>query len=242
MAPPQFRGNGQQMSGGFKPPPPPLPPTILGDSNSSSGSIRDSVRGYVHEAMKCSVESSVTDSSRVNCEDKKMSSTSSISKSNDNVGLKVSQLINDSQSGDIRIKQEEIIEPEVIPIPMNAQIPEVNVPLKWALEDPSVLVSRRLAGGELYERVLALRAMNATKKVESSGESEDIPLKCDSQSKGQSQEQNVAKDNEGDTTLDDMLASISQSNESNSAASIDDFFGAFAGTVSIGGLDDRPFR
>ena len=94
----------------------------------------------------------------------------------------------------------------------------------------------------MYERVLALRAMNATKKVESSGESEDIPLKCDSQSKGQSQEQNVAKDNEGDTTLDDMLASISQSNESNSAASIDDFFGAFAGTVSIGGLDDRPFR
>ena len=200
------------------------------------------MRGYVHEAMKGSVESSVTDSSRVNCEDKKMSFTSSISKINNNIGSKVSQLTSDSQIGNIGIKEEEIIEPEVIPIPMNAQIPEENVPLKWALENPSVLVSRRLAGGELYERVLALREMNAIKKVESSGESEDTKMKCDSQSKGQSQEQKVAEDNEGDTTLDDMLASISRSNESNSAATIDDFFGAFAGTVFIGGLDDRRFK
>ena len=244
LSSPQFRGKGQQGSGGFKPPPPPLPPTLVGDSNSISSSIRDSVRGYVHDAMKGSVKGSVTDSSRANREDKKMTSSSSSVESNDNVGSGESQVQvpSDSHHRSTRIKKEEIIEPEVIPIPMDVhvpeeKIPEVKIPLKWALEDPSVLVSKRLAGGELYERVLALRAANKIKKVESSGESGDIQMNSDRQNRSQSPSQDVGKDNGGDTTLDDMLASISQSNESisgdRSASSVDDFFGAFAGKLSI---------
>ena len=116
---------------------------------------------------------------------------------------------------------------------MVEEIPEVVlVPLKWALEDLSVLVSRRLAGNELYDRVLALRGIKAT-------EVKDEEKNVEAEAKV---EESVDAVPSG-PTLDELLASVTQqkgegSGDDNEDAqravvSVDDFFGAFAGDQVI---------
>ena len=119
------------------------------------------------------------------------------------------------------------------------KIKEEFVPLKWALEDPSVLVSRRLAGTELYERVLALRG--ATKEVAAEEtitppELADVPAAAGTgEGGGTGEGEERCKEESTGPTLDEMLASITQQNEEEgnldqrAAVSVDDFFGAFQG-------------
>ena len=126
------------------------------------------------------------------------------------------------------IKTEESSSKELV-----EEVPEVVlVPLKWALEDLSVLVSRRLAGNELYDRVLALRGIKAT-EVKAEDKNVEAEAKV---------EESVDAVPAG-PTLDELLASVTQqkgegSGDDNEDAqravvSVDDFFGAFAGDQII---------
>ena len=126
------------------------------------------------------------------------------------------------------VKTEESSSKEVV-----EEIPEVVlVPLKWALEDLSVLVSRRLAGNELYDRVLALRGIKET-QVKAEDKNVEAEAKV---------EESVEAVTAG-PTLDELLASVTQqkgegSGDDNEDAqravvSVDDFFGAFAGDQFI---------
>lgn len=117
--------------------------------------------------------------------------------------------------------------------PAPAKVKEEFVPLKWALEDPSVLVSRRLAGTELYDRVLALRGavkeLNA-EEAEAEAEAPTEPAELAGASESECKEESAGP------TLDEMLASITQQNEEEgnvdqrTAVNVDDFFGAFQGS------------
>ena len=245
--PPQFKGRTQPLSSGFKPPPPPLPPKLLGvkDIPNISDSIRDSVRGYVNDAMKTSVMENATPRR----EDRKVNNSIN-AENTEMIESPVCTIPSDDSSNrskNRKTKSGIIDEVEPEPVQIDVNVEDSYVLLKWALEDMNVLVSRRLAGEELYGRVLALRDANAIKdvdsKVKSSEDSEEAQSHCDIEIKSQNQNQNQnqnqdngqinVKDNKNDTTLEDMLASITKSNDENAVdgttVSIDDFFGAFAG-------------
>ena len=159
--------------------------------------------------------------------EKNRSRENDFSHSRKHIDRRMSICSNDSDKSRA-IKTEESSSKDVV-----EEIPEVVlVPLKWALEDLSVLVSRRLAGDELYDRVLALRGIKAT-EVKSEDKNVEAEAKV---------EESVDAVTAG-PTLDELLASVTQqrgegSGDDNEDAqravvSVDDFFGAFAGDSVI---------
>ena len=104
-----------------------------------------------------------------------------------------------------------------------------EMPLKWALEDSSVPVSRRLAGCELFDRVLALRGILKSDSPPESDCPAVIPSECKEES---------------NATLDEILASLvqpagvkgedgaDQCLDERAAENVDDFFGSFTGDSS----------
>ena len=257
-SPPQFKDRPVTVTG-FKPPPPPLPPNAITqrEDNSNDNMKRNHRDNYQENSKENGKDrrknysrENPTENTRdnrreSNREERKRSNSSLESKYGPGPGSDPIIVKKNKVSEELEEKKPEIKEEIIAVIVEDVQIKEEYVPLKWALEDSSVLVSRRLAGNELYERVLALRGTdtkNITLKEENTenemkksrdendlnGSQDDNQIKSegDSESKG----------GEGISTLDEMLASITQSgagSDSEAAAvSIDDFFGAFSGTVS----------
>ena len=258
-SPPQFKDRPVTATAtGFKPPPPPLPPSAITQREDNSNENmkrnhgdnyqenpkengRDRRRNYSRENPTENTRDSRRENNR---EERKRSNSSLESKYGPGPGSDAIAKKN-KPSEELEEKKPESIE-EIIEVRVEEeQIKEEYVPLKWALEDSSVLVSRRLAGNELYERVMALRGTD-TKNISLKEENAENEMKKsrDENDLNQSQDNNQiksegdseSKGGEGISTLDEMLASITQSgagSDSEAAAvSIDDFFGAFSGTVN----------
>ena len=110
---------------------------------------------------------------------------------------------------------------------------EEVVKLRWALEDSSVPVSRRLAGCELYDRVLALRGILSLR-------TDSTPLSDAEERPAATPSESERKEN-SNATLDEILASLVQpagvtggsggdeSLDERAAVNVDDFFGSFTG-------------
>jgi hypothetical protein len=126
---------------------------------------------------------------------------------------------------------------------------EIFMPLRWALEDPLVLVSRRLAGSELFQRVLTLRGTGAvTGEKEEKEEPEKSSAEKDAKGEielGGEAESKADNEDEDSSALDRMFASVIDSqlqglesdledNDQGAAAlSVDDFFGTLQGWFSL---------
>ena len=203
---PQFKGSRQQRDLS-KPPPPPPPPKLSGMRSDVKATDKNRNKDLVRE-------NDFPQSDRRRNSDRRMSICS-----------------NDSDVGKA-IKTEERSRKNSSNNEMVEEIPEaVIVPLKWALEDLSVLVSRRLAGNELYDRVLALRGIKPT-EIKAEGSKDSVAV-------AETKEESADAVSSG-PTLDEMLASISQEKgggngddngdvDQRAVSSVDDFFGAFAG-------------
>ena len=202
---PQFKGSRQQRDVS-KPPPPPPPPKVSGSRSDvkTADKNRSKDHGREHDS------STHSDSSKHS--DRRMSICS-----------------NDSDKSRTIKTEEKSHSNKTV-----EKVPEVPlIPLKWALEDPSVLVSRWLAGNELYNRVLALRGIKPTEIKSEEGNENATAIT-------ESKDESVEMMTSSGPTLDEMLASVTQEKEEGNSddnrdadqravVSVDDFFGAFAG-------------
>lgn len=200
---PQFKGSRQQRDVS-KPPPPPPPPKVSGIRSDSKMADKNRSKDHGRE------HDSSSHSDNRKHSDRRMSICS-----NDSDKSRAIKTEEKSHSNKTMEK-----------------VPEVPlIPLKWALEDPSVLVSRWLAGNELYNRVLALRGIKPTEMKSENNENVSAIA--------ESREEYVEKTSSG-PTLEEMLASVSQEKEEGNdeddrdadqraVVSVDDFFGALAG-------------
>jgi hypothetical protein len=215
------------MPSGFRPPPPPpqFPKATAATSSRSSDRPDRSDRSDRSDRHERNERNERSDRYERHDKDRGSSKSSSDLKK-EKIAPEETKVEVKSRSGSV--SSTVTVEPSATAIKIK-EVKEEFVPLKWALEDPSVLVSRRLAGTELYERVLALRGITkelAAEETDTPPELADVPA---SSSEGGCKEESTGP------TLDEMLASITQQNEEEgnvdqrAAVSVDDFFGAFQG-------------